>query len=187
MGANFVNIDHDAPMLLPSDLWQWVPEDHMVHFIMVAVSLLDVSAAKVNARGTGSIPPGMMLGLLIYSYASGIFSSRKIERLTHENVAARLLCGTPTRIMTASASSGGRTRRCCKAAFTRCWSARRATRCCVWEKWCAKILANANKHSAVSHGRAMEQMKLLEEQIGELLAKSRGRGQRAAAGRAEPA
>ena len=41
-------------MLLPPDLREWVPEDHLVHFIMEAVGLLDVSAARINHRGTGS-------------------------------------------------------------------------------------------------------------------------------------
>ena len=94
MPARFVSIDHDTPMLLPPDLRDWVPEDHLVHFIMDAVELLDLSTARVNHRGTGSeqYPPSMMLGLLIYCYASGTFSSRRIERLTYENVAVRLLC-----------------------------------------------------------------------------------------------
>ena len=54
MPARFVNIDHDTPLLLPPDLREWVPEDHLVHFIMDAVGLLDLSAARVNHRGTGS-------------------------------------------------------------------------------------------------------------------------------------
>ena len=80
MPARLVTIDHDTPMLLPPDLRQWVPEDHLVHFIMEAVDLLDLSAARVNHRGTGSeqYPPAMMLGLLIYCYATGTFSSRRI-------------------------------------------------------------------------------------------------------------
>src|SRR5260370_40989374 len=94
MPARFVSIDRDTPMLLPPDLRDWVPEDHLVQFIIEAVGLLDLSAARVNERGTGSeqYPPSMMLALLIYCYASGTFSSRRIERLTHENVAVRLRC-----------------------------------------------------------------------------------------------
>ena len=50
MPARLVSIDHDTPMLLPPDLRDWVPEDHLVHFIMEAVGLLDVSAARINAQ-----------------------------------------------------------------------------------------------------------------------------------------
>ena len=79
MAARFVNIDHDTPLLLPPDLREWVPADHLVHFIMDAVGQLDVRAARVNERGTGDAqyPPAMMLGLLVFSYASGVFSSRQ--------------------------------------------------------------------------------------------------------------
>ncbi len=73
MPARFVNIEHDTPLLLPPDLRQWVPPDHLVHFIMDAVAELDLSGARVNERGTGDeqYPPRLMLGLLIYSYATG--------------------------------------------------------------------------------------------------------------------
>jgi transposase len=88
MGARFVSVDHDTPLLMPPDLREWVPQDHLVHFIMEAVGLLDLRDAKINERGTGSrqYPPSLMLGLLIYSYATGTFSSRQIERATYENV-----------------------------------------------------------------------------------------------------
>jgi len=53
MPARFVNIDHDTPLLRPPALRAWVPEDHLVHFIMDAVGLLDLRAARVNHRGGG--------------------------------------------------------------------------------------------------------------------------------------
>ena len=94
MAVRYVNVDHETPLLLPPNLRDWVPAGHMVHFVMDAVGALDLGAAKKNERGTGSAqyPPSMMLGLLIYSYATGTFGSRRIETLTHENVAVRYLC-----------------------------------------------------------------------------------------------
>jgi hypothetical protein len=94
MSVRFVNIDHDNPMLLPPDLRDWVKPDHMVHFIMDAVLALNLTLARVNQRGSGSAqyPPFMMLGLLIYCYATGTFASRRIETLTYENLAVRYLC-----------------------------------------------------------------------------------------------
>ena len=94
MGARFVRVDHDTQLLLPPDMRQWVPKDHLVHFIMDGVEQLELRSARVNERGTGDeqYPPTMMLGLLVYSYASGVFSSRVIERMTYENVAVRVLC-----------------------------------------------------------------------------------------------
>jgi transposase len=84
MAARFVTNDHDTPILLPPDLRDWVPENHLIHFVMDAVGLLNMGSAQTNHRGTGSAqyPPSMMLGLLIYCYCSGTFSSRKIEGLT---------------------------------------------------------------------------------------------------------
>jgi transposase len=89
--VKFVNIDRETPLLLPPDLRDWVAKDHLVHFVMDAV---DTSVAAVNERGSGSqqYPPAMLLALLVYSYATGVFSSRQIERSTYENVAVRLLC-----------------------------------------------------------------------------------------------
>lgn len=95
MAERFVNIDRDTPLLLPPDLRDWVPEDDMVHFILEAANGVDMSAFKVNHRGTGSeqYPPRMMLALLVYCYSHGIFGSRRIERATYRDVGVRLLTG----------------------------------------------------------------------------------------------
>lgn len=97
MSTNFISIDRNQPLLLPPDLRDWVPEDDLVHFVIEVVDGLDLSMFKVNDRGTGSAqyPPRMMLALLIYCYANGIFSSRRIERATHRDLGVRYLtCDT---------------------------------------------------------------------------------------------
>jgi transposase len=80
-------------MLLPPDLREWVPEDDLVHSVIEAVDRLPLKSFRVNHRGTRAkqFPPHMMLALLIYSYANGLFYSRKIERATHRDVAIRYL------------------------------------------------------------------------------------------------
>lgn len=80
-------------MLLPPDLRQWVPEDDMVHFVLEAVKGVPLSNFQINRRDSGDrqYPPKMMLGLLIYCYANGTFSSRRIERATHRDIAVRYL------------------------------------------------------------------------------------------------
>ena len=77
MSTRFVSVDRNQPLLLPPDLRDWVPEDDLVHFVIEAVDSLPAHRFRVNARGTGSAqyPPSMMLSLLIYCYANGIFSS----------------------------------------------------------------------------------------------------------------
>jgi len=114
MAIRFVPIDRDTPLLLPPNLRDWVPDDHLVHFILDAVAALDLRRVKVNERGTGSeqYPPTMMLALLIYSYATGTFGSRASSRAL--TTVCRCACSPPTRIpiTTRSAPSAARTRRC---------------------------------------------------------------------------
>jgi len=179
MAARFVNIDHDTPLLLPPDLRDWVPADHLVHFIMDAVGLLDLSAARVNHRGSGNeqYPPALMLGLLIYSYATGSFSSRKIERNTHEQVAVRLLCADHHPDHDSICTFRRENRALLSSSFHQVLeTAARIRVLRVGDVTLAldgtKILANASKHSAVSHGHATAQMQLLEDQIAQLLQKA---------------
>jgi transposase len=95
MSATFVNVDRRTPLLLPPDLRDWVPEDDLVHFVLAAVEGMDLQSLGVNHRGSGSAqyPPSMMLALLIYCYANGVFGSRRIERASYRDVAVRYLSG----------------------------------------------------------------------------------------------
>jgi len=179
MAVRFVNIDHDTPMLLPPDLRDWVAPDHMVHFIMDAVCALDLSRARINQRGTGNAqyPPSMMLGLLIYCYATGTFASRRIETLTHENVAVRFLCANTHPDHDSICKFRRENKDLLSDAFHQVLElAARARVLQVGNITVAidgtKILANASKHSAVSYDHAVEQMQLAMDQISELLAKA---------------
>lgn len=93
MSTRFVNVDRNTPMLLPPDLRDGIPEDDMVHFVIEAVEGMHLPNLQVNRHGSGSeqYPPKMMLTLLIYCYANGIFSSRRIERATYRDIAVRFL------------------------------------------------------------------------------------------------
>ena len=91
--SKFVDCERDQAFLLPPDLRDWIPEDDLAHFVIEAVERVDMAAFKVNHRGTGSAQyhPRMMLALLIYCYANGIFSSRRIERATHRDIGVRFV------------------------------------------------------------------------------------------------
>ena len=95
MAARFVTIDYDTPLILPPNLRDWVPVGHLAHFILDVVEEIDLRQVRVNERGTGSeqYPPRMLLGLLLYCYATGLFSSRRIEQATWDSVPVRLICG----------------------------------------------------------------------------------------------
>ncbi len=94
MSIRLVNIDRETPMLLPPDLRDWVPADHRVHFILEAIGVLALTGLRVNHRGSGNeqYPPAMMLALLVYCYATGRFSSRRIEQATYADVVVRYIC-----------------------------------------------------------------------------------------------
>ena len=91
--SKFVDRERDQAFLLPPDLRNWIPEDDLAHFVIEAVERLEMRAFKVNHRGAGSAQyhPRMMLALVIYCYANGIFSSRRIERATHRDIGVRFV------------------------------------------------------------------------------------------------
>jgi transposase len=91
--SKFVDCERDQAFLLPPDLRDWIPEDDLAHFVIEAVEGVAMGAFKVNHRGTGSpqYHPRMMLALLIYCYANGIFSSRRIERATYRDIGVRFV------------------------------------------------------------------------------------------------
>jgi transposase len=179
MPARFVIVDHGTPLLLPPNLRDWVPADHIVHFVMDAVGELNLDQAHVNIRGTGDAqyPPSMMLGLLIYSYATGTFSSRKIEQLTFDSVPVRYLCADTHPDHDTICTFRRENKVLLESSFHQVLEcAARAKVLKVGDITLAidgtKIKANASKHSAMSHDHALKQMQLLEDEISQLLAKA---------------
>ena len=91
--SNFKSYERDQPLLMPIDLREWVAGDDLVHFIIEAAERVDISAFHVSRTGSGvaQYHPRMMLALLVYCYANGIFSSRKIEQATYRHVSVRYI------------------------------------------------------------------------------------------------
>lgn len=91
--TTYVPFDRDQPFLLPPDLKDWLPEDDIAHFIVAAVDRVRLGAFRTNpqAGGKPQYHPRLMLALLVYSYANGVFSSRRIERATHRDIGARFI------------------------------------------------------------------------------------------------
>ena len=96
MAQNFLTCDRDQPLLLPPDLRDWLPEDHLAWFVIEAIEELDLepfyAAYRSDGHGAAAHEPKMMLTLLAYSYAVGERSSRAIERRCREDVAFRVIC-----------------------------------------------------------------------------------------------
>jgi transposase len=91
--SNFRQMDRDTGFLLPPSVDEWLPQRHLARFVVEVVDGLDLSAMTRSYRGSGSASyhPALLLGILIYGYATGVFSSRKLERATYDSVAFRFI------------------------------------------------------------------------------------------------
>ena len=98
MGQNFIPDTVDQTLLFPPSLHDWLPEGHLARFLLDVVSALDLSAIytsyqEKDGRGQAAYAPEMMVRLLLYGYARGVYSSRKLQTRTYEDVAFRYLSG----------------------------------------------------------------------------------------------
>jgi len=91
--SNFRPIDRDTGFLMPPSVDQWLPERHLARFVAEIIEKLDLRAMVGSYRGSGekSYHPSLLLGLIIYGYATGVFSSRQLERATYDSVAFRFI------------------------------------------------------------------------------------------------
>jgi transposase len=91
--TTYMPFDREQPFLLPPDVKDWLPADDIAHFIVAAVERVRLGAFHTNARPSGKpqYHPRLMLALLVYSYANGVFSSRRIERATYRDVGTRFI------------------------------------------------------------------------------------------------
>ena len=89
--SRFVPADRDTAYLLPPSVDEWLPNDHLARFVVEVIEQLDLSelTRQYAGRGSAAHHPAVLLGLLIYGYANGVHSSRKIERATYDSVAFR--------------------------------------------------------------------------------------------------
>lgn len=95
MSQNFLPCERDQQLLMPTDLREWLPKDHLAWFVLDAVSELDLepfyAAYRQDGWGAAAHDPQMMVGLMLYAYAVGERSSRRIERRCTEDVAFRVV------------------------------------------------------------------------------------------------
>ena len=97
MAYNFLRGDRDQVFLLPPDLRDWLPADHLAWFVRDVVDQLDLGpflrAYRADGHGHPAYDPKTLLGVLLYAYASAVRSSRQIERRCIEDLAFRVLAG----------------------------------------------------------------------------------------------
>ncbi len=96
MPQNYIPCDRDQELLLPPNLKDWLPQDHLAWFVLEAVDELDLGRFHASYRADGwgraAHDPKMMVALYVYAYSIGVRSARAIERRCHEDVAFRVIC-----------------------------------------------------------------------------------------------
>jgi len=176
MEKTFKSCDRKQMLLLPPSLLDWLPEGHLVHFILDVVEQLDLSNIyafyKGDGRGQPPYEPGMMTALLFYAYCTGVPSSRQIEKRTHEDVAFRVIaanrhpdhdsiCDFRKRHLKALAGLFVQILRLCQQAGI--------VKLGHVALDGTKVKANASKHKAMSYGGMKKKKEELEKEIDELL------------------
>jgi transposase len=100
MAYNFLRGDRDQPFLLPPDLRDWLPADHLAWFVLDVVDQVDLApfyrAHRADGHGHPAYDPRLLLGVLLYGYCQGVRSSRQLERRCTEDIAFRVLAGNQT-------------------------------------------------------------------------------------------
>lgn len=178
MPAKFVFVDRNSPMLISPDLQSWLPKDHLARFIVDLVEEVSPNGFIVNESGSGSsqFPPLMMCMLLIYCYATGRFSSRKIERATYDDVAVRFITGNThpdhDTICTFRRRNGDAFRKLFVSVLETAQEMRVLERFGTISIDGTKIKANASKHKAVSYERAGQMILQLETEVDQLMRKA---------------
>jgi transposase len=175
--ANFRPIDRATPYLLPPSVDDWLPKDHLARFVVDIVDQLDLSALTAQYRGTGSAAyhPALMLGLLIYGYATGVYSSRRIEAATHESIAFRYIAANAQPDHDSLCAFRKRFVKEIELLFVQVLGIARQMKLLKLGTIAldgTKVHANASRHSALSYGHAQRIEAQLEAEVKELLARA---------------
>src|SRR5215475_1602968 len=175
--SNFRQFDRATGFLLPPSLDEWLPERHLARFVVEVIDGLDLSAMVKSYRGSGSASyhPALLLGLLVYGYTTGVFSSRKLERATYDSVAFRFIAANDHPDHDTIATFRRRFLKDIEALFVRVLELAREMGVLKMGTVAldgTKIHANASRHSALSYEHAGRIAAQLKAEVAELLAKA---------------
>jgi transposase len=174
MSSKFVDTDRDTLYMLPPSIQDWLPEGHLARFVVDIVSQLDLKSLKNAYAGVGSkaYDPEMLLCLLFYGYATGVFSSRQLERATYDSVAFRYIACNTHPDHDTIAQFRKRFLEQLKALFVQILVLAHATGMLKVGKVSldgTKVKANASRHHALSWDHACRLEKQLNEEVEALL------------------
>jgi transposase len=172
--SNFRPINRDTGFLLPPSVDEWLPQRHLARFVVEVIDGLDLSELVKAYRGSGSASyhPAMLLGLLVYGYATKTFSSRAIERATYDSVAFRFIASNEHPDHDTIATFRKRFLPQIQALFVEVLKLARAMGMLKLGTVAldgTKIHANASRHSALSYGHAKKIEKQLKKEVQQLL------------------
>jgi len=175
--SRFIQFDRNQQYLLPPSVDEWLPEGHLARFVVEVIDQLDLSKLTGRYSGSGSAAyhPAMMLALLVYGYASGTFSSRKIERATYDSVAFRFIAANHHPDHDTLAHFRKTFLVELEDLFVQVLALAQAMKLVKLGQISldgTKIKANASKHKALSHGRIEKLEAQLREEVQALLKKA---------------
>jgi len=171
--SNFRPINRTG-FLLPPSVDEWLPQRHLARFVVEVIEGLDLTELEQSYRGSGSASyhPAMLLGLLVYGYATRVFSSRALERATYDSVAFRFIAGNEHPDHDTIAHFRKRFLKRIEPLFVEVLKVARAMGMLKMGTVAldgTKVHANASRHSALSYGHAEKLEKRLKQEVQQLL------------------
>ena len=175
--SNFRPINRDMDFLMPPSVDEWLPQRHLARFVAEVIEGLDLRAMTGSYRGSGeaSYHPQLLLGLIIYGYATGVFSSRSLERATHDSVAFRFIAANEHPDHDTIATFRRRFLKQIEALFVQVLGVAREMGVLKLGTVAldgTKIHANASRHSALSYEHASQIEAQLKAEVADLLGKA---------------
>jgi transposase len=175
--SNFRPIDRATGFLLPPSVDEWLPERHLARFVVEVIAGLDLRSMTGSYRGSGeaSYHPELLLGLIVYGYATGVFSSRKLERATYDSVAFRFIAANEHPDHDTIAAFRRRFLQQIEPLFVQVLDMAREMGVLKLGTVAldgTKIHANASRHSALSYEHASKIAAQLQADVADLLRKA---------------
>jgi transposase len=172
--SSFVTVDRKTDYLFPPSVEDWLPEDHLARFVVEVIERLDLSelTRQYAGRGSAAHHPAVLLGLLIYGYATGVPSSRKIERATYDSVAFRYIAANTHADHDTLASFRRRFGAQLEQLFVQVLMLAREMGMLKLGKIAvdgSKVKANASRHSALSWGHLQKIEQQLKQEVQQLM------------------
>lgn len=173
--SRFVPVDRQTDYLFPPSVEDWLPENHLARFVVEVIERLDLAelTRQYAGRGSAAHHPAVLLGLLVYGYATGLPSSRKIERATYDSVAFRYIAANTHPDHDTLASFRRRFGAQLEHLFVQVLMLAREMGMLKLGKIAvdgSKIKANASRHSALSWGHIRKIEQQLRQEVQQLMA-----------------